>query len=86
MSCGTVSGFETPLVTTYAVGEGVTRERESVNEAATRRNSDTMLAALVSRHLPHHSRRRAGARATPTVHDALVKSKPSTMIAHAPLP
>jgi hypothetical protein len=35
MSCGTVSGFETPLVRAYAVGEGVTRERESVNEAAT---------------------------------------------------
>jgi hypothetical protein len=40
MSCGTVSGFETPLVRAYAVGEGVTRERESVSEAAIRRNSD----------------------------------------------
>jgi hypothetical protein len=41
MSCGTVSGFETPLVRAYAVDEGVTRERESVNEVATRRKSDT---------------------------------------------
>jgi hypothetical protein len=38
--------FETPLVRAYAVGEGVTRERESVNKAATRRESDSVRVKL----------------------------------------
>jgi hypothetical protein len=47
MSCGTVSGFETPLVRAYAVEEGVTRERKS-DEAATRRKSDRQYVSCVS--------------------------------------